>query len=71
MTEQTLDNWIAQYEAAQKQNHAQFLRQFKAELYRHRQTELRQRRAALHNLNPAAPPPSMGTQSHSTRADRR
>jgi hypothetical protein len=70
MTEQTLDNWIANYEAAQKQNHAQFLRQFKAEFYKHRQAELRQRRAILDSHHRATPPPKVEAQPHSTRADR-
>ncbi|MBW4516026.1 MAG: hypothetical protein KME11_12480 [Timaviella obliquedivisa GSE-PSE-MK23-08B] len=61
MNEQTLDNWIANYEASQRQNHAQLLRQIKAEFYQLRDTQRTQRRADLHNHHPAAPPKSLAT----------
>ena len=67
MTEQSLDNWIHNYEQSQKQNHAQALRQIKAEFYIYRDE---QRRFRMHSFNPAAPLPSLGAQSAKARTNR-
>jgi hypothetical protein len=59
MTDQSTDNFIANYEASQKQNHARFLKQIKAEFYQLRDE---QRRFRMHSFNLPAPPRSVGTQ---------
>lgn len=64
-----LDSELTLYLSAGR-NHAQTLKTIRLEFHRFRDIQRRQRRAALHSHHPAAPPPKMGTQSHSTRADR-
>jgi hypothetical protein len=63
MTDQSTDNFIANYEQSQKQNHARFLKQIKAEFYIYR---AEQYRARMHSFNSPAPPHSVGTQPAKT-----
>jgi outer membrane protein assembly factor BamD (BamD/ComL family) len=58
MTDQSTDNFIANYEQSQKQNHARFLKQIKAEF---RQLRDEQRHQRMHSFNSPAPPPAVGT----------
>jgi hypothetical protein len=44
---QPLDNWIANYEAGQRQRRAQFLRAIKLEFYKLRDTQRRERQQLL------------------------
>jgi hypothetical protein len=66
MTDQSTDNFIANYEQSQIQNHARFLKQIKAEFYQLRDD---QRRLRMHSFNSPAPPQSLGTQPTKARTN--
>ena len=67
MTDQSTDNFILTYEQSQKQNHARFLKQIKAEF---RQLRDEQRRFRMHSFNSPTPPPSVETQPAKARTNR-